>query len=203
MRVFISWSGDRSKRVAEALKLLLKDVIFADAWVSSQNVPKGSVWFGKLSGMISQSDFGILCLTKGNTASPWVAFEAGALFKALGEDHVCPFLIDPEIDLEQPFSLLQSVGSSRDDILKLVCDINGANSAHGVSSDDLNRRFKKSWPDFRDTLKTVREKEEEPTTTERLLQRLSLQDSKIEALQNLFQDIVTQIRVDRTKGRKG
>ena len=45
MDVFISWSGDRSKYVAECLKTWLKRVIqMVSPWVSSENILAGARW---------------------------------------------------------------------------------------------------------------------------------------------------------------
>src|SRR4051794_3672388 len=75
--VFMSWSGDRSRRLAEALRkwieLVLHDV---DPWVSSQDIQAGSRWERELDGALASRSIGILCLTVENLTAPWIMFEA-------------------------------------------------------------------------------------------------------------------------------
>lgn len=97
MEVLISWSGERSKQVAELIRDWLKGVLQnAKPWMSSEDIDRGAVWFDKLNGKLSTAKFGILCLCQANKDSSWILFEAGALAKGLSTARVCPFLIDLE-----------------------------------------------------------------------------------------------------------
>jgi hypothetical protein len=96
--IFLSWSGDRSNRVAQALKkwlpLVLDDV---KPWFSDKDILAGKRWFLEVGQGLQETNFGIICLTRDNLESPWLLFEAGALSKALDEGHVCPYLLDVEV----------------------------------------------------------------------------------------------------------
>src|SRR6185437_15204816 len=97
MDVFISWSGNRSKSLAEALRKWLKEVINAvDPWLSVADIEKGARWRDCVASRLKTSDMGIICVTPGNLKSEWLLFEAGALSKAMDTAHVCPLLIGLE-----------------------------------------------------------------------------------------------------------
>src|SRR3954469_20494730 len=83
-RVFISWSGDTSRQVAEALKDWLPEVIEGiEPWLSTQDLTAGMRWGSELASQLERTDFGVICLTPDNLQAPWILFEAGALAKAV------------------------------------------------------------------------------------------------------------------------
>lgn len=93
MKVFISWSGDVSRRAAMALKDWLPNVIqTVDPFVSSENIQKGARWFTDVGAELEAAKFGIICLTPDNLTAPWLLFEAGALSKSLSQSRVSPLL---------------------------------------------------------------------------------------------------------------
>jgi TIR domain len=81
-KVFISWSGDSSQRVAAALYGWLPSV-FGDIkpWMSSEDIQVGTEWLGKLLDELGGASIGIVCLTRDNISSLWMSFEAGVLLK--------------------------------------------------------------------------------------------------------------------------
>src|SRR5579875_159793 len=110
MDVFISWSGERSKYVAEALRGWLKQVIQAvKPWLSSEDILAGARWNVEIANRLSATKFGIICVTPENLDSNWLVFEAGALAKTIDDrTFVCPFLIDmDEINPQHPLSQFQ------------------------------------------------------------------------------------------------
>lgn len=156
MKIFISFSGDRSRNVAEALQVLFEDVILGvQVWFSPMNVYPGTRWFQELEGALSGSAFGVLCITQENTSALWIAFEAGALTKAFGEGKVCPYLIGLSSDeLNEPYSLFQAAEASKEGTLKLVRAINYTCPEQDID-ERLTRRFEKSWPSYEKILKKV------------------------------------------------
>jgi hypothetical protein len=94
MRVFISWSGDRSHRVAGALHRWI-GIAFPtlDPWLSS-DMEKGRSWAANLFDGLTSSIIGILCVSA-EAEHDWMAFEAGALLDAPG-DTLVALLIDPD-----------------------------------------------------------------------------------------------------------
>jgi len=111
MKVFISWSGDRSKQVALALRDWLPKVIQrVKPWMSDRDVDAGVRWFPEISEQLESSNFGIVCLTPENKERPWIMFEAGALAKKLSASLVCPYLFDlDQAQVAGPPSQFQSV----------------------------------------------------------------------------------------------
>ncbi|MFH9403113.1 TIR domain-containing protein [Streptomyces sp. NPDC017638] len=159
MKVFLSWSGERSRQVAETLKYWLPDVIQEiDPWVSSQDIAKGGRGIDEITHELAATDFGIICVTPENEASKWINFEAGSLAKQFEIAHVAPFLIDMKIaDLTGPLSKFQAtVGDNRDDVRKLIGDMNKASAGRVVAEDRLERAFTRSWPELERALQEAR-----------------------------------------------
>jgi hypothetical protein len=93
MKIFISWSGMRSQKLANKLRgwlpLVLQNVT---PYMSSGDIPAGTRWLRSVSSELDTCNFGILCITPENLRAPWIHFEAGALSKALDNSHVVPML---------------------------------------------------------------------------------------------------------------
>jgi hypothetical protein len=67
MKVFISWSGELSKQVADTLGPWIECVLQGTkTWKSDEDIAKGSVSFREISNQLSKSSFGVLCLTPDN-----------------------------------------------------------------------------------------------------------------------------------------
>lgn len=82
MKVFISWSGERSKKVALIFHEWLPQVIQSlEPFASSEDIEKGSRWNTDIAQELKESTFGLICVTKDNLSAPWLNFEAGALSK--------------------------------------------------------------------------------------------------------------------------
>ena len=70
MKVFISWSGDRSQAVANAFKEWLPMVLqYVEPWVSEKDINAGERWAQMIAGELEQANFGIICLTPENLKS--------------------------------------------------------------------------------------------------------------------------------------
>jgi hypothetical protein len=95
MKVFISWSGDKSRNVAVALRDWLPSVINCiQPFVSSEDIHAGTRWQQEIADQLDTTNFGVVCVTKENQLSPWLNFEAGALAKAVDLSRVVPLAID-------------------------------------------------------------------------------------------------------------
>src|SRR5580693_4624660 len=82
MRVFISWSGERSRAMAAALRGWLESVMPAvKPFMSEEDIEKGSRGLAKIAAELEGVSFGIICITPENQDRPWLNFEAGAISK--------------------------------------------------------------------------------------------------------------------------
>lgn len=149
MRIFLCWSGMISEKIATALYEFLGDVIQElKPFLSTESIRKGDRWRSELSQQLAETDFGILCLTKENLQAPWILFEAGALSKNLVNGRVTALLtgIQPT-EVIEPLSQFQHTRSDREDILRLLKDINNLlPEEKRLTIDRLERVFSNYWP---------------------------------------------------------
>jgi hypothetical protein len=126
MRVFISWSGELSKSLAEILREWLPGVIQAvKPYYSPDDITKGTRWTNEISKELEASRVGLICLTRDNLEAPWIMFEAGALSKNLDRSKVCPLLFDLQpTDIEGPLVQFQACQFRKDEFKKVVKMIN-------------------------------------------------------------------------------
>src|SRR3974390_697723 len=95
MRIFISWSEERSRKVAEFFFKWIKRLpLSIDPWISKKAVEPGTRWGKELSEALEGTDFGIFFITPENQKNPWICFEAGSLSKSVDKSRVVPLLID-------------------------------------------------------------------------------------------------------------
>jgi hypothetical protein len=121
MKVFISFSGDRAKTMANSLAEWLPNLFPSIEPFVSTAMEGGIKWFEDLAGTLSESRFGIICLTLDSYRNPWVNFEAGALLTAFNGNQVCPYYLDgTATDYLQPLSMLNMLKADREGSLRLV-----------------------------------------------------------------------------------
>jgi hypothetical protein len=127
MKIFLSWSGDRSRAVATALRDWLPSVIQAvRPWISSTDIDKGSRWASEIASQLQESSIGIICVTPENRESSWLLFESGALSKSIGT-YVCTYLLDlTPSDLPWPLAMFQTTEARKEETQKLLHTINKA-----------------------------------------------------------------------------
>lgn len=152
MDVFISWSGEKSKQVAELLDEWLRCVIQSiKPWISTEDMAPGSIWFPEIANQLNSSTMGIVCLTKENKDRPWILFETGALAMGLSSaNKVFTFLIDlePE-DIGDPLAQFNhTFPKEKKSMKKLIHTINNSNSDNKLDDKILDKIFEKYWPDF-------------------------------------------------------
>ncbi|VVB96488.1 TIR domain protein [uncultured archaeon] len=159
MIVFISWSGTRSKALADSLRDWLPNVIQAiEPWMSEADIDKGTRWGIDLTNHLKDTKVGIICLTSENLESPWIHFEAGALSKTIESAYVCPYLFHVEpTDLTGPLVQFQAAKANKEDTHKLMHTINKALGDRALPEKQLNKSFEKYWPDFEENIKKIPE----------------------------------------------
>jgi hypothetical protein len=158
MKVFISWSGDLSHRVAIALRNWLPSVLQSiEPYVSSEDIDKGARWSADVGKELDATHFGILCVTRENIGSPWLNFEAGALSKSIEISRVSPFLLNVRpAELVGPLSQFQATLPRLDDVTRLVKSMN-AFSERPIDESRLIDAIRMWWPQLERALKDAEE----------------------------------------------
>ena len=145
MKIFISWSGDLSKRIADALNKWLPCLLQTiKIFYSPEDIEKGENWDQRIASELSECNYGLICLTSENVSAPWVNFEAGAIAKALGS-HVATLMININpSDIKGPLSRYQATKLEKTDFLHLIQDINH-NSDSPIEESRLSTTFEGLW----------------------------------------------------------
>jgi hypothetical protein len=157
MKVFISWSGQRSAAVADALRYWLPKVIQAlEPWMSADDIEKGTRWRSGLASELEQSSVGIICLTRENLDSTWIHFEAGALSRQQDNTYVCTLLFGLEpTDVREPLAQFQHTRTQKDDVRKLISTINNTLGDSKLPESELGETFEVWWPKLEGRLNAI------------------------------------------------
>jgi TIR domain len=169
MKVFISWSGSRSRKIADVFRRWLPGVLQAvRPYFSPDDVAKGSRWEGEISKELAASRVGLLILTPENMEAPWLVFEAGALAKNLEKSRVCPLLFGVDAtDLEGPLVQFQAAKFDRAEIFRLVKMVNVELGDQGLESSVLEQVFNMWWPKLEEEIKGIMREDAAPPEKQR------------------------------------
>lgn len=159
MRVFISWSGERSHAVAIALKNFIGDIIqSATPFVSDEDIISGERWNSRLQEELQENQYGILSITNDNKESPWLLFEAGALSSSVHNIPVVPFLFEIEPSELTGSPLLQfqaTIYYNKESVRKLINEINNACGENKLDNVRLDRAFERCYGEFESEMRKV------------------------------------------------
>lgn len=157
MKVFISWSGERSQALAQALRDWLPLVLhYVDPWLSEADVAAGDRWAQEVAKELEASNFGVICVTPENVAAPWVLFEAGALAKSMQGARVVPLLYGLEFsDISGPLAQFQAKKVERAGVGEVIQSINHATKEEAIPDDRARQLFVALWPEFENRLKSI------------------------------------------------
>jgi TIR domain len=145
MKIFLSWSGDSSRLVAEALYDWLPRVIQAIKPFLSTDIEKGAKWSNELDNALEGTNFGIVCLTPDNLKSTWIHYEVGALSKQTEDSLIWTFLLQIKpTDVKQPLGKFQHTLAQKKDVLKLLRSIN-SKLAEPLKDPLLEESFSDLW----------------------------------------------------------
>jgi hypothetical protein len=157
--LFISWSGARSKAIAETLREWLPTVIqTAKPFMSDTDIEKGSRGLTELVRALEGIKVGIVCLTPENLKEPWILYEAGALSKTIDDrTRLCTYLLGGlrSQNVRQPLGMFQHTEANKDETKKLVRTINVAISDEPVSDANLSTIFEKMWPELENSIQNM------------------------------------------------
>lgn len=151
MEVFISWSGKKSKQVAEILQTWIPCIIHdVNAFLSSEDIEKGSRWSSSIGDKLEKCNIGIICVTSDNIFSPWLNFEAGAISKKISSARVCTFLCDlttTDMPLSSPLMQFQATSPTKEDFFRLIKTINMASNVI-MKEEILVKTYERFWGDI-------------------------------------------------------
>lgn len=156
MRIFVSWSGQQSRAVAELLRWWIPNVVQdADVYVSSQDIAKGERWLGNVGTNLSDHDFGLVVVTPENLNAPWIQFEAGALSKSV-KSRVIPLLcgFNAIEAVNNPLTQFQYAVVSEEDLYRVLEEINRS-SKKPLDEQRLKSSYYKWFPDFHEQFSNI------------------------------------------------
>ena len=165
MKVFVSWSGELSCKIAEVLKKWIPCIIQSvEVFFSPEDIEKGDNWDKTISNELSQCNYGIICLTSENTTAPWINFEAGAIAKSLDSRITALMVNIKPSDIKGPLSRYQATRFEKNDFFQLISAINKALETpleHNV----LQNTFDTMWVALEQEANEVIEKYSSKATT--------------------------------------
>lgn len=177
-KVFISWSGDLSKKLGEALREWLPASLqYIRPYFSPEDIEKGTKWNTEIAKELESSDIGVICLTVDNTEKPWILFEAGALSKSMDKSRVCTLLFDIEpAEVKGPLTSFQSTRFSRDDFKRLISTINNTAGDAKLEVNVLENVFNMWWPKLEKNVKDILQSHVKQANGERRSERDMLEE---------------------------
>jgi len=160
MKVFVTWSGERAKTIAKALREGLPNVIqTVEPWMSEEDIRAGVRWQIELNQQLDQTDFGIVVLTPESLSVPWIHYEAGALAKKVDIGAVCPYLVDisEKVMVTGPLAQFQSKLAIESETFDLIKAINQHMEGREKLDDTrLTNAFTKLfWPPLNEVISSL------------------------------------------------
>lgn len=156
MKVFLSWSGERSRSVALAFKRYIEHVIQGvEVFHADPDIAGGERWNEKLRRELEASHFGILFVTQTNIDTPWILFEAGALSK-IDDARIVPVLIGDlrKSQLSDPLAQFKAIRPKKESVLELLHNLNSVREKP-LDKRELEDQYEKWWSDFEAELQTA------------------------------------------------
>lgn len=156
-KIFISWSGKSSKKIAIELKNILEKKIFVstdlECFVSTIDIASGDDWWNKIKTELKKCKQGILCVTKENIKAPWIFYEAGAMVAR--DVPTIPLLFNCSIvALERsPIKGKQCVDFyDQQQFVKMISDINSKMDLLPVNKQQLDPIAKAAYEELKKAL---------------------------------------------------
>jgi hypothetical protein len=160
VKVFISWSGERSKLLAVALREWLRPILQSvEVWMSEADIDAGDRWGQEVARELSSCNFGIICVTPENLGAPWLLFESGALAKSLEGSKVIPLLFELELrDISGPLAQFQAKKFDRNGLSEVANSINKTLPTP-VADEVVKSLLDAMWPSIQHKIEAVPKRE--------------------------------------------
>lgn len=159
VKIFISWSGEKSRRVGEVFRAWLPSVLqYVQPYFTPEDVEKGAKWNSDISKNLEESRIGLICLTKENIDKPWIMFEAGALSKNLESSKILTLLCGIiATDVSGPLTHFQSTRLDKKDVKLMLETINNSAQDSKLDKAQLENTFEMCWPVLESKIKEALE----------------------------------------------
>jgi hypothetical protein len=124
--------------------------------MSAEDIEAGARWSTNIADELSETRFGVICLTQDNQTAPWILFEAGALAKTIENTFVVPYLIDlGPADIQRgPLNQFQAKRANKTETWELGRTLNRRLESPLLES-QIERTFEKWWPDLEKSLEDI------------------------------------------------
>lgn len=170
MRVFIGWSGERSRLVAAALRDWMKKLIQSvEPWMPEEDLSGKRV---DATSAIREARAAVLCLTGDNAQGADLHFEAGLLGSSIPTAFICPFLLGVrESEVSRPLARFPARQADREGTLSLIQAINSHPELPSpLAASHLQESFGLWWPKLEGQLRQVPAAPPQVHHTEQLLE---------------------------------
>ncbi|CAH0189861.1 hypothetical protein [Rhodococcoides fascians] len=166
-KVFISWSGTYTKRIALVWKQLAIEMFdTVDVFVSSSNIQAGARPLDEIKQELDGTSIGIVVTTPDNQNAAWLNFEAGALSRAVKDSttRVMPSLVgfDSPSQVTSPLKQYQAKMLDKEGVESILQTIA---STAGVDWSRKEQTFERAWAAFSPKFDQAIQYQSEKTTS--------------------------------------
>jgi len=160
-KIFISWSGNISKKVSLKLKKMFEKELFANTglscFVSDVDIKSGTLWSIEVKSKLKECSYGILCVTIDNINSSWINFELGALVNR--NISVVPMLINCNVsDLgKSPLNMEQCLNvKEKEKFINMIIEIDRKfKLGQNVDKDKFIQKIETTYKKFMIAIKNI------------------------------------------------
>jgi hypothetical protein len=124
----------------------------------SPEIPAGEQWLAMIEEQLTDTDFGIICVTKDNQKEQWLNYEAGALSRQVSDRRkrlgVLLLDFDDKNDVDGPFKNFQMKMATLEEFKSLMKSLNEMGPK--IKEDVVSDRIDREWPKLEEELTRVR-----------------------------------------------
>jgi len=155
MKVFVTWSGDLGREVADAIRDLWPDVISdLDVAMSLSQREFSVARFAASAEALPACCAAVIIVTRESQESPWLQFEAGTLATSITAAKTTLLLLDlNKADLLGPLAMFESVELSRPAVRDFLARLDLSRASATATCAGFDDRFESWWPSFGRRLK--------------------------------------------------
>lgn len=160
VKVFISWSKNTCE-FAGILNEVVGRLFDTVTTFYSPEIPAGEQWLAQIEEELTDTDFGIICVSKENQMEQWLNYEAGALSRQVGDRRkrlgVLLLDFDDTNQVVGPFKNFQMKMASIEGFRSLMKSVNEYGPK--IRQDILDGRIDNEWDNLAAALESLRTRE--------------------------------------------